>query len=152
MEFVGGGGWIDGPIEAIDELRVKRRKEAKPYFQNKVVQPALTKVCRQLRKEVLPIFYGQNVFVVVGNGRSNGIARAAQLWLHAIGSKNRGALRQFYVLCWNYTLSRNMVKIMEDFEDELVVTSAKEMRKYSGKFRCRFCLKHSFNRGIIEEV
>ncbi|KAM3418828.1 hypothetical protein BST61_g4792 [Cercospora zeina] len=64
-------------------------------------QPALTRVCRSIRNEALPMFYGQNRFVftpkvtlVDGIGQ---IAEGDVHWLQAIGVKHTSLIRMIEV-------------------------------------------------------
>lgn len=74
-------------------------------------QPAITKVCRQLRQETLPIYYGANEFVIpaqVAWTQDAWMARVrvsyplAKRWLRAIGPDNVRLLRHVTVLFGGY--------------------------------------------------
>lgn len=95
-----------------------------------VLQPALTKVSKDIRNETLPMFYGQHRFVFTILSRS-GTQRERDFeeifkWLRAMGKRNVGMLRDVKVkimercdpedLCKLETLSdfglRNMWKTL----------------------------------------
>lgn len=58
-------------------------------------QPALTRTCRAIRHEALPIFYAENVFIT---SLAHPINEAwMRRWLHAIGPRNRKALQQVHI-------------------------------------------------------
>lgn len=57
-----------------------------------MAQPPLTRTCRAIREETLPIFYGLNRFVIKAYADNDGLL--ARLWLTAIGAKNRSMLRR----------------------------------------------------------
>ena len=65
-----------------------------------VAQPPLTKICRQLRSESLPIFYKANIFVVEaflegGVLEPSGAPNEENItirWIPAIGKENRRSL------------------------------------------------------------
>lgn len=64
-----------------------------------ITQPSLTRVCRQVRKESLPVFYGANVFAMPAyraryeDPPIAGLSTIVRDWLKAIGKKNRKLLR-----------------------------------------------------------
>jgi hypothetical protein len=67
-------------------------------------QPALTKVCRALRRETLSMFYGTNTFVftwfdMAGNADWEHDVLSFKRWLAAIGPINAGMLRSIKVVC-----------------------------------------------------
>ncbi|KAF2173636.1 hypothetical protein M409DRAFT_48583 [Zasmidium cellare ATCC 36951] len=64
------------------------------------VQPELTMVCRQVRQETLPIFYGNHTFVACWRpveGDSCGL----ELWVERIGTTNAGYVRDIRIVCFN---------------------------------------------------
>lgn len=60
-----------------------------------VLQPPLTKTCRAIRTEALPIFYSANKFCI-GIGAIE-TERWARRWLEAIGAASREALCHVYI-------------------------------------------------------
>ncbi|KAK0363928.1 hypothetical protein LTR91_014067 [Friedmanniomyces endolithicus] len=71
--------------------------------QRTVQQPPLTRVCRQMRSEALPMFYSGRTFLWHRFGRASGVspyargdgpgdACAVVRWVKAIGDRNRGWL------------------------------------------------------------
>ena len=74
-----------------------------------VAQPALTKVCRQIRAETLPIFYGANVFLVAK--RYNCImdwnigSPPMDAWFQAVGRTSCRRFKHLYIdYCWDVCL------------------------------------------------
>ena len=59
-------------------------------------QPGLTRTCRTIRAEALPLFYRQNVFRA-GYFRVRDV-RVTSAWLRAMGPANRSLLRHFYFM------------------------------------------------------
>ena len=58
---------------------------------NYAMQPALSRVCRQTRREILPMFYSNNTFVFkIENVAS---LDAAHDWLHRIGNYDVGLMQ-----------------------------------------------------------
>lgn len=59
-----------------------------------VRQPSLTRVCRLLRKETLPVFYASVAFVILDSWADvEGVIE----WLDRIGANNRRSLKQLYL-------------------------------------------------------
>lgn len=61
--------------------------------ERKALQPALSRTCKALRSETLPIFYGRQTFVVAFDSKKP----AAEAWLSAIRAENRELLRDICV-------------------------------------------------------
>ncbi|KAK5125855.1 hypothetical protein LTR85_012131 [Meristemomyces frigidus] len=59
-----------------------------------LLQPAITRVCRFLREEGLPMFYKKNVFYSHNNRHS---FRAARRWLDGIGQVNMTRVTELYI-------------------------------------------------------
>ena len=68
-------------------------------FEIRVAQPALTRACRQLRRECLALFYEANIFL--GECHSTCQAKATpeyiDQWVEAIGAENRNSLKHLYL-------------------------------------------------------
>lgn len=65
-----------------------------------VVQPELARTCRAIRREVLPIFYGMNNFLIGVYGLCDTFL--AEDWLTAIGGRNRELMRNVLVTPGSY--------------------------------------------------
>ena len=65
-------------------------------LQHALEQPAITRVCTSIRKEMLPYFYAQNEFGFQDNGddRLKGLA----VWIQAIGETNYKHLHKLFIL------------------------------------------------------
>ena len=70
------------------------------------MQPALSRTCRLLRKETLPIFYGQHTFLIAFYPH----APAAEAWLSAIGLENLGLLRNVLIRATAWERKEGMVE------------------------------------------
>ena len=89
-------------LTVVDLSRVISVVDDFPYRKNikaEVAQPPITKVCRQLRTESLPVFYGANVFKIEAQSRFRNalVPNRAIAWLRAIGAANRSRLKHLYV-------------------------------------------------------
>lgn len=75
------------PIKAFSKLGSKKNEST-------VMQPGISRTCRLIRKETIPMFYERNTFMAYDQ-----IAMPAQLvsWVTAIGWTNRASLRRLYV-------------------------------------------------------
>lgn len=69
-------------------------------------QPEITRVCKQLREESLPIFFGQNTFEHVHpNGGSATVLRSLtclKTWLDNVGTKNLSLIRKMTIVVQKY--------------------------------------------------
>ena len=76
------------------------------------LQPALTRVCRQIRMEALPIFYSRNTFLEWAGNRYLHFSDL-MIWLRCIGSENRNLIQRIQVhLCdneFNHIHERNVM-------------------------------------------
>ena len=80
-----------------------------------VCQPPLTRLCRQIRNESLPVYYGNNVFIVDVNDihYRRGVQCTIETgWLRAIGPHNRRSLQNVYIHCHRGA----ELRAKEDFE------------------------------------
>lgn len=88
------------------------------------LQPAITKVCRQVRKETLPIYYGNNFLVDVEDRLTKGPVRINKIcfpyalrWLKAIGPENRKLLQTISIkggtLNYRWISARRFIAVME---------------------------------------
>ncbi|KAK5744744.1 hypothetical protein LTR17_001820 [Elasticomyces elasticus] len=92
-------------------------RESNKVWQKRTRQPAITRTCRDLRAELLPIFYQQYVSCVFSfEMYSDWRGRAA--WLHAIGAVNRHSLSD--------------VTLISDSDDLLVASN--QLEKILPKF------------------
>ena len=121
---------LDLPIELvlrILELSVVVPRPIKPTFarqcekQAKLVeQPAITRTCRLLRKEGLPLFYRLNVFEAY---QRHGTA-CVRKWLVAIGHANRCFMKIFIfhaqadVEFWKHKFAACGIEVEIDIMDE----------------------------------
>lgn len=74
------------PPTPLDITRAKQSKHQREL----VKQPAITRVCKLLRQEALPLFYRNNKFEVFHWGR----VACVRYWLKAIGSTNLKSMGQ----------------------------------------------------------
>lgn len=78
-----------------------------------VKQPALLKVCKTVREEALPVFYGANRFTV-NHLFYREVPRELEVverWLGAIGPEKRAMLRQFDAYLWRHGTAPTFDKI-----------------------------------------
>ncbi|KXS94277.1 hypothetical protein AC579_7283 [Pseudocercospora musae] len=69
--------------------------------QNKrLAQPAITKVCRVLRQELLPYHYEANVSLAIFGCLIDWFPDRVNPWLSAIGRESRQKLRLAYLMCY----------------------------------------------------
>ena len=66
-------------------------------FETKVAQPPLTRTCKWVRAETMPIFYGANIFQVC---LETGLTDEPKKWLRAIGPANRKLLQEVDNVNW----------------------------------------------------
>ncbi|KAI7209592.1 hypothetical protein KC333_g8651 [Hortaea werneckii] len=60
------------------------------------LQPPITRICRALRSECLPLFYKLVNFIILDEYADvEGIVK----WLRSLGKKNRGRFRRLYLAC-----------------------------------------------------
>ena len=90
-------------------------------------QPPLTRTCRKLREEALPIFYGGNVFHVPIL-HNDGNAGEVIDWLTAVGAKNRSLLHQLYLPAI-VRLDVSYTRLFEAFGDSVSVTYTETKRR-----------------------
>lgn len=72
-------------------------------------QPPLTRLCRQIRNESLPVYYGNNVFIVDYDDihyRRGVQCKIETGWLRAIGPHNRRSLQKVNIYCHSDAESR----------------------------------------------
>lgn len=74
-------------------------------------QPPLTRTCRAIRAEALPIFYSSNTFMIGVKRECD--AAYLRVWLKAIGPQNRDAVHEVIV---RETDWRGCVELIERFE------------------------------------
>ena len=70
------------------------------YTRKVVLQPALTAANRQLRRETIPIFYGQNIFTLLIETSTRG--RRCEYWCHASASQLQHVRRSNPKACANH--------------------------------------------------
>lgn len=70
-------------------IYIPDKKTSYNYERSVAQQPDLTRVCRQIRAETLPMFYGNNQFVLDGDYHDTRYRK----WLRIIGHKNAALLR-----------------------------------------------------------
>lgn len=63
---------------------------------NMLIQPPLCRVCRQVRNESLPIFYGANVFLTICSSYGRGLVDLK--WLQQLDTEHQRMLRNLYAL------------------------------------------------------
>lgn len=74
---------------------INYRKGAEP-----LIQPAITRVCRAIRQEALPMFYKLNIFYTHNNRHS---LRTMMRWFDGIGQANVANIRQLFVAMFDVT-------------------------------------------------
>ncbi|GAB1727875.1 hypothetical protein NU195Hw_Modified_67t1 [Hortaea werneckii] len=82
-------------------------------------QPALARVNHQLRREILPQFYGSNHFLAEVSDPED--LATAKRWLDAIGDENAGCLCKLVLCGWTrvpfgHMISRRWVKVRLDLQ------------------------------------
>ena len=115
------------------------------FIQTLVTQPALTRTCRTIRQEALPLFYSENVFVTKGenDGRmelDNGIDGATREWLKAIGARQRSLVGHVYV---SFPYCRSLSGYFKDFEESVSI-SFEKVADHQGKLERGSYLKINF--------
>ncbi|KAK4549262.1 hypothetical protein LTR36_007721 [Oleoguttula mirabilis] len=83
-------------------------------------QPALSCVNKQLRNEVLAIFYSTNLFLAEVSYRED--LATAKRWLQAIGDSNVSCLRRLALCGWTrvpfgHMVAQRWVKVILDLKD-----------------------------------
>jgi hypothetical protein len=95
-------------------------------LQDAPAQPALTKVCREIRQESLPLFYSSNIFVLnIFILKSYFYAKTCkgwESWLRAIGPVNRRPMSELYVQHGQYCDTEGVLDMLEKFGDELTMS------------------------------
>ena len=66
-------------------------------LQRIIQQPAITRLCREIRQDTLAMFYSQNTFLVDMCGENSYPVEATTKWLKGIGSQNRRLLKDLYL-------------------------------------------------------
>lgn len=115
--------------EAIEIMTLDNILHSKVKVSQTVVQPALSQVCRQLRREILPIFYGKYAFRIhcmhgTWTSHIHRAANALAVWLKSIGEDNAVLLRRLEIVCKYDHDSYRDREVMDFFMEYL----AKEMR------------------------
>ena len=87
-------------LRGAEEGRVTSRQ-----IQRIVRQPPLTRVCVEIRKEALPMFYRRNIFLLDLEHARRFQAISTVKWLTAIGTHNRRMLDNVYLLHDGFHLS-----------------------------------------------
>ena len=79
--------WVRiGKLAVPAETIVLPDSVSQKHICNRVKQPAITRVCKTLRHELLALYYQQNVFVMI---EDHGYSFAPERWLEAIGTEHR---------------------------------------------------------------
>lgn len=105
------------------------------------MQPALTRTCRFIRANALPLFYKKNVFRAsyCHIYQERGISRTVT-WLRMIGPQNREMLRHFYFYDRNEdqdTMYSNSHELLQALKDSAVFTElGGKMETLSSKDCC----------------
>lgn len=75
-----------------------------PDLAHQVAQPPITRTCRLVRRDTLPIFYGETLFTfrihrpqLWKPDDMLTLPQAAGVWLHAIGRQNRAMIRKLFM-------------------------------------------------------
>ncbi|SMQ51367.1 unnamed protein product [Zymoseptoria tritici ST99CH_3D7] len=78
-------------MSTLDHVDPRRPRTWTSYSYSRSVaqQPDLTRVCRQVRDDTLPMFYGNNHFVLLGDYHASRLRK----WLDIIGPSNVALLR-----------------------------------------------------------
>ncbi|KJX94448.1 hypothetical protein TI39_contig4193g00002 [Zymoseptoria brevis] len=76
-------------ISMPDPFDPRRERTSYSYSRSIAQQPDLTRVCRQVRDDTLPMFYGNNHFVLLGDYHASRLRK----WLDIIGPSNVALLR-----------------------------------------------------------
>lgn len=79
------------PVTIANKYRVIVDDSLKAKFKPAMPPPTLSVACRQLREETLPIYYAENLFVVVLDTRE--AYEAAELWLSSLTDSNIACLQ-----------------------------------------------------------
>ena len=125
LTVVQGGRFrlLDLPVEMwthICQLAISRPEPIKVF--NKlcprlnaaaVAQPPITRTCKLIRAETLPLFYEKHIFLV---HRQNSMPRQLCAWLLAIGPTNRAHLRHLYSMSTSSSLTEH-IEQQFDWED-----------------------------------
>lgn len=92
------------------------------------MQPVLTRVCRQIRKESLAIFYEENVFITYrGSDEWCDHGTWTISWLQSIGSEHRNKLKHLYIDFWGEIV---LTGLFNAFREDMTVKAmepAKEL-------------------------
>ncbi|KAK3711207.1 hypothetical protein LTR37_009801 [Vermiconidia calcicola] len=77
----------NGGFDNYEDRETSTRREILPQ----TLQPALTRVCKQMRSETLPMFYGSNTFKLYIDAEKGATPsfRVMRRWLRYIGAENR---------------------------------------------------------------
>ena len=69
------------------------------HYERCVAQPEITRTCRQIREEGLPIWYEMNFYLTATTSvhDANIIDKGRKRWLQAIGPINRSMLKHLYI-------------------------------------------------------
>ena len=107
----------------------------KSVYTNPAYQPALTRVCRQVREETLPIFYGQNTFVIIDIDEEASLVElleTMQAWLKMIGPGNVSMLSSFKIslgpeISLHPPIAASTAEVLKDFSDAFVQAGGKSI-------------------------
>lgn len=110
-------------------------------------QPEITKVCRFIRSETLPLFYGVNIF----RARYCDLFDPKPLpslipWLKAMGPENRRSLRNFYFYDRNSRQDKDFPDQLERLKASEIFTEMEGvLEDLSDKDQCAHLLKFGVN-------
>ncbi|SMR53267.1 unnamed protein product [Zymoseptoria tritici ST99CH_1E4] len=79
----------ESSISMPDPIDPRRERTSYSYSRSVAQQPDLTLVCRQVRDDTIPMFYGNNHFVLLGDYHASRLRK----WLDIIGPSNVALLR-----------------------------------------------------------
>ncbi|KXL49496.1 hypothetical protein M433DRAFT_158677 [Acidomyces richmondensis BFW] len=112
-------------------------------------QPTISFVSRQLRKETLPLFYGNNLFMAEITQIVD--LEIAKRWLNAIGDENVKSLRRLAICGWTripfgHMVSKRWVRIVLDLKNGTIEVegTGSEAGQYSSTIAAIEQLKASF--------
>jgi hypothetical protein len=102
------GRWEEGQTE---EQRWEKGEIRPPQ------QPALTRTCRAVRENALPIFYKENIFRASYCNATVSDLSAPIQWFRMIGQSNREMLRHFYFYDRNERQDHNRKSSLQRLKD-----------------------------------
>jgi len=126
-------------VDYTQEVRERLHKEDVRLHNDATRQPAITKTCRALRDELLPVFYNENNFIVsIGQG-----AFPLFRWLNGMGDENRRkanvTIRQYdcFVLCALYRCTGRPRPLLTADDQHLERSFETQYEGYASKIKVK---------------